>query len=161
MSDASKLKEKQKWAIEKPKLDNARRLRGIYFVDPKREEFKDILKNARRKFAIPMPAAMPCKTPRNCRGETCNNIGTHKTKYACIVKADESIRNRMEGALRRCHEDHIAGKGMNSLSHYNSVHNFIPMPQAMKMPDAKAALEKMRKIGENTGMAADESQKQK
>ena len=64
MSDASKLKEKQKWAIEKPKLDNARRLRGIYFVDPKREEFKDILKNARRKFAIPMPAAMPCKTPR-------------------------------------------------------------------------------------------------
>ena len=28
-SDASKRKEKQKWAIEKPKLDNARRLRGI------------------------------------------------------------------------------------------------------------------------------------
>ena len=34
MSDASKRKEKQKWAIEKPKLDNARKLRGIYFIDP-------------------------------------------------------------------------------------------------------------------------------
>ena len=32
MSDASKRKEKQKWAIEKPKLDNARRLRGILFI---------------------------------------------------------------------------------------------------------------------------------
>ena len=47
MSDASKRKEKQKWAIEKPKLDNARRLRGIYFIDPKDMDFKDIMKNAR------------------------------------------------------------------------------------------------------------------
>ena len=37
-------KAKQKWAIEKPKLENARRLRGIYFIDPKDEEFKDIMK---------------------------------------------------------------------------------------------------------------------
>ena len=44
MSDASKRKEKQKWAIEKPKLDNARRLSGIYFIDPEDEEFNDIMK---------------------------------------------------------------------------------------------------------------------
>ena len=43
VSDASKRKEKQKWAIEKPKVDNAKRLRGIYFIDPD-EEFKDIMK---------------------------------------------------------------------------------------------------------------------
>ena len=49
MSDASKRKEKQKWATEKPKVDNARRLSGIYFIDPKDKEFKDIMKNARRK----------------------------------------------------------------------------------------------------------------
>ena len=46
MSDASKRKEKPKWTIEKPKLDNARRLRGIYFIDPEDEEFKEIMKNA-------------------------------------------------------------------------------------------------------------------
>ena len=40
MSEASKRKEKQQWAIEKPKLDNARRLRGIYFIDLEDEEFK-------------------------------------------------------------------------------------------------------------------------
>ena len=32
MSDASKRKEKQKWAIEKPKLENARKLRGISLI---------------------------------------------------------------------------------------------------------------------------------
>ena len=48
----------------------------------------------------------------------------------------------MEGAPHRYHEDHIAGKGVNSLSHCNPVHRFIPMPQALNIPDAKAAMEK-------------------
>ena len=39
-------------------------------------------------------------------------------------------------------EDHIAGKGENSLQHYILVHKFIPMPQAMKIPAAKAAVDK-------------------
>ena len=48
------------------------------------------------------------------------------------------------------HEDHIAGKGDDSLQHYNLVHKFIPMPQAMKISAAKAAvdqeLEKLENI---------------
>ena len=52
----------------------------------------------------------------------------------------------MEGAPHRYHEDHIAGKGTNSSSHYNFVHKFSPMPQAMKIPDAKAAVEKNGKL---------------
>ena len=44
--------------------------------------------------------------------------------------------------LPHYHEDHIAGKGDNSLQHYNLVHKFIPMPQAMKIPAAKAAVDK-------------------
>ena len=143
MSDASKRRKKQQLAIEKPKLDNARRLRGIYLIDPKNEEFKDIMKNARRKLEIPMPAAMPCKTPMCQRSmETCRSVGKRKPKYACIVEADESMSIRMERAPHRYPEDHIAGKGDNSLQHYNLVRIFIPMPQAMKIPDAKAAMEK-------------------
>ena len=52
---------RNKSVLEKPKLDNARKLRDIYFMDPDDEEFKDIMNNARRKFDIPMPATMPCK----------------------------------------------------------------------------------------------------
>ena len=44
ISDASKRKEKQKWAVQKPKLDNARKLLGIYFIDPADDEVKEILK---------------------------------------------------------------------------------------------------------------------
>ena len=39
-------------------------------------------------------------------------------------------------------EDHIPRKGDNSLQHYNLVHKFIPMPQAMKIPAAKAVVDK-------------------
>ena len=52
---------------------------------------------------------------------------------------------RMEGAPHRYHEDHISAKGINSLSRYNLVHKLIPMPQAMKIPDAKVAVEKYGK----------------
>ena len=123
---------KQKWIIEKPMLDNARQLRGIFFIEPDDEEIKHTMKNARRKLEIPMSAAMPCKTPVICRGETCRSIGKHKTKYVCIVDADESMRIRLEGVPQRYHEDHISAKGINSLSHYNLVHNFVPMLQALK-----------------------------
>ena len=36
----------------------------------------------------------------------------------------------------------FAGKGENSLQHFDLVHKFIPMPQAMKIPAAKAAVDK-------------------
>ena len=58
-----------------------------------------------------------------------------KTKLACILEADESTRMRMGNSIPH----HIAGRGGNSLQHYNLVHKFIPMPQAMKLPAAKAA----------------------
>ena len=65
-----------------------------------------------------------------------------KTKFACILEASESTRLRMEESLPNYHEDHIAGKSDNSLQHYNLVHKFIPMAEAMKIPAAKAAVEK-------------------
>ena len=65
-----------------------------------------------------------------------------KTRLACILEAGESTRLRMGESLPNHHEDHIAGKGNNSLQHHNLVHKFIPMPQALKTPDAKAAVEK-------------------
>ena len=46
----AELKEKHKWSHEKPKLDNARKLRGIYFIDTEDKEFKETIKNARKKF---------------------------------------------------------------------------------------------------------------
>ena len=117
-------------------------MRGICFIDPADAEFKETIQNARRKLEVPMPAAMPCKIRERMYKETCRNSDAPKTQYACIVEADESTRKRLEGTLHEDHEDHIAGKGINSLNHYNLVHKFILMPKAMKIPDAKAAFDK-------------------
>ena len=161
MSDASKRREKQKCAIEKPKLDNARRLRGIFFIELDDEKFKRPMNSTRRKLEIPMPTAMPCRIQLHQHRKTCGTVGQRKTKHSCIAEADESSRIRMEGSQSKNHEDHISEKGVNSLNHYNLVHKFIPMLEAMKILEAKAAVENMRKIGEKTSMAADEKSKTK
>ena len=44
--------------------------------------------------------------------------------------------------MTKKHEDHIAGKGYISMTHYNLVHKVIPMPQAMRILDAKVAVDK-------------------
>ena len=143
MGTNAKLKEKQKWSDEKPKFDNARRLRGIYFIDPEDKELKETIKNVRKKLEMPMVPAMPCKTSKTWKhGVTRGKTNEIKSKLACILEASESTRLRMEDSLPNHHEDHIAGNWDNSLQHYNLVHKFGPMPQAMKIPAAKAAVDK-------------------
>ena len=46
---SSQKKEKRQWATEAPKLDNARRLRGINFIDPEDEEYPETIRNAMEK----------------------------------------------------------------------------------------------------------------
>ena len=90
-----------------------------------------------------MSPVMPCKTSKKSKhGETRGKTNDFKSKFACILEASESTRLRMEESRPNCHEDHIAGKGDNSLQHCNLVHKFIPMPQAIKKPAAKAAVDK-------------------
>ena len=139
MGKHAKLKEKQKWSTEKLHLENARRLRGIYFIDPEDTEFKETIKNARRKLETSVAPAVPCKILKNCGSGASDK---NKTKLACILEANESTSMRMGNSIPHHHEDHIAGKGDNSLQHYNLVHKFIPLPQAMKIPAAKAAVDK-------------------
>ena len=92
-------------------------------------------RNWKHQFA----PAMPCKIMKNCGSGGSNKI---QTKLACILEASETTRMRMGNSIPHNHEDHIAGKGENSLQHYHVVHKFIPMPQAMKIPAAKAAVDK-------------------
>ena len=134
----AKLKERQKWSHEKPQLDNARKLRGIYFIDPGDKEFKETIKNARKKLETPMAPAMPCKASKNSQHKaTRGKSNKAKSKLACILEAIESTRLRMGESLPNHHEDHIAGKGDNSSQHYNLVHKFILVPQAKKFPQQR------------------------
>ena len=76
----AKLKEKQKWSNEKLHLENARKLRGIYFIDPEDKEFKETIKNARKKLESSVAPAMPCKIMKNC-----GSGGSDKNKHKLRV----------------------------------------------------------------------------
>ena len=82
-----------------------------------------------------MAPAMPCKIMKNCgSGDKSDKI---KSKLACIFEASESTRLRMGESLPNHHEDHIAGKGDNSLQHYNLVHKFISTSKPRKFPQQR------------------------
>ena len=103
-------------------------------------QWNENCKNARKKLETSVAPAMPCKIMKNCWRGASNKIKTKK--LACVLEADESTRMRMGNSIPHYHQDHISGRGENSLQHYNLVHKFIPMPQAMKIPAAEAAVDK-------------------
>ena len=139
----SKEESKTKVGYQETKPRQCRTIeRNIFFIEPNDEEFKLTIKAARRKLEVPMPATMACKIPTKSSGETHSNIGKRRTRFACVVDADERTRPRVEGAVRKSHQDHITAKGMTSMTHYSLVHKVIPMPQAMKIPNGMAAVVK-------------------
>ena len=81
MGKHAKLKEKQKWSHEKPHLDNARKLRTIYFIDPGDKEFKETIKNARKKLETSVAPALPCKIMK----KNCESGGSNKIKDKTCV----------------------------------------------------------------------------
>ena len=79
--------------------------------------------NARKKLETSMNPVMFCKTNKKSKyGETRDKTNEFKSKLACILEASESVRQRMEESVPNYHEDRIAGKGDNSLQHFNWVH---------------------------------------
>ena len=84
MGKHAKLKEKHKWSNEKLHLENARKLRGIYFIDPEDKEFKESIENARKKLETPVTPAMQCKIRKD--NENCGNgEKSEKSKQNLLV----------------------------------------------------------------------------
>ena len=107
------------------------------------QRMKNSRKNARNKTGSSDASCNALQDQgRKVQGNMSHSLILPGQKHACIVEADESTRKRLEGTLLKDHEDHTAGKGVNSLNHYNLVHKFMPLLKAMKTPDAKAVVEK-------------------
>ena len=82
MGKHAKLKEKQKWSNEKLHLENARKLRGIYIIDPEDKEFKETIKNARKKLETSLAPAMPCKIMKNFGSDGSDKIKNKPFVYS-------------------------------------------------------------------------------
>ena len=132
-------------------------MRGIHFIDPEDKEFKETIKNARKKLETSVAPAMPCKIMKNCGSGASNKI---KTKLACILEADESTRMRMGNSIPHYHQDHIAGKGEKSLQHYNfsQIHSYASSYE--NSCSKSSGGQGTGKFGENFGVEPNSSQKQ-
>ena len=62
--------------MKKLHLENARILRGIYFIDPEDHEFKETIKNNRKKLETSVAPAMP----RVIMKKICRSGGFYKMK---------------------------------------------------------------------------------
>ena len=69
---------------------------------------------------------------RKLKRRVVNPTRFQRTKHACIVEAHESTRQRLESSLPKDHEDHIAGKRYNSMTHYNLVTRTMGSPRHAK-----------------------------
>ena len=130
MGKNAQLKEKQEWSHEKLHLDNSRKLRGIYVIDPEDEEFKETIKNARKKLETSVAPAMPCKIMKINKNYGSGASNKIKTRLACILEADESTSLRMGESLPNHHEDHVAGRGT---IHYSIIIWFTNLFLCLKL----------------------------
>ena len=113
---AAQRSEKQDWAIEKPKIEHARKLRGVYSIDPSDEEYKDVLKNARRKLETSKAAAKE-RFFKHAYGKPSfqkqkkAKASEAKTRFSCITEVHESTRQRIESVTKRIMKNTSREKG--------------------------------------------------
>ena len=117
MGNAAQKKARQEWANEKPKLDNARRLRVFISSIRKVVNMKKPSKTQGESWKFQWRLQCLAKNEQKKRSafqeteaksDESNNIP--KTKHACFAEAHESTRQRLESSLPKHHENHIAGK---------------------------------------------------
>ena len=163
MSDAAKRKEKQKWAIQKPKLDNARRLRGIYFIDPDDEEFKCMMKNARRKLEIPMPAAMRLVDFNVVRpGKPVVQL-ENTTQYTLVLLKPTNLWGyAWKDLITRIMQITLQEKAwIHWVTTILCTNLFLCVKQWKYQMQRQQWRKNVKKLEKKNGMTADESQKQK
>ena len=107
MGKYAKLKEKQKWSEEKLHLENDRKLRGIYFVDPRTRNLKKPsrtrVRSWKHQWLLPCPVKL-----REIVGMV--HPTKSRQKLACILEDDESKRLRMGESSPNHHEDILQEK---------------------------------------------------
>ena len=130
MSKKSQQKEKQHWAEEEPKLDNARKPRGFYYVDPDDKEFNETLKSAPKKVWMCI-CTLQCRVNRErpqgntslkapedpqektrdelWQGEIVSNHQHKKKRQNGLrIPSHELTRKRIPETQNKDHEDHTA-----------------------------------------------------
>ena len=138
----AKLREKQKWSVEKPKLHDARRLRGVYFIDLEDQEFQETIMNARKNWKHQWLPPCFARQPRRV------SMGR---PVATLMISSLNLRVSWKPVnLQECEWKNLYQNIMRTILQvkgtirYNITiwYTIFRMPQAMKIPAANAAVDK-------------------
>ena len=132
LSPKQKEQARVEWIKEKPRLEEAQAARGFKFVPEEDEEFIKIVNDARLRLAPHEAPAMPC-LPLGCNAGYIDLAGGDPCFDARGGKRDKSNR--------RQHTDHTAPKGYASVEQFALVHTPIQIGKAMRIPDARKAVD--------------------
>ena len=118
MSKCAHKKAKQRWDIEKPKLQAARQnWETSTIILP--TKLKNL--NASKKLNIPVEPAVPC-VPRIRISTDAESCSAKSSRLSVVkrdrqIKAFESQRRILHKGRNHSHEDHVAGRGFRSRPH--------------------------------------------
>ena len=127
---------RNKWAIEKPKLDNDRIIRVIYFIDPEDGKFKDIMNNV---------CQQQCLVKLHCTevaGKPAALLEDTRQNTLVLLKLTNLWEFYWQELLADIMKITLQEKVRIPWVTTTQCANLCPSPQTMKIPDAKAAVEK-------------------
>ena len=162
MSDASKRKEKQKWSIEKPKLDNARKSRGFFC------SLILMMRNSRISWKMRVESWKFRCLPQCLANFNVTSTGNlsrwkevqDKRHLHCrgrwIYKEAHGRISSQESWWPFCRKRNEFSESLQSCV---LIYSYASRYQNTRCQSSSGEI--MRKTRENTGMAADESQEQK
>ena len=159
-------REKQDWEKENQKLDNARKLRGLYSIDPDDREYSEILKKHKKKNKKD-PWHQPCHakdgSSQNHESDAeqwqskgfQNNVGC-TVEFSSIHKAASGMFSTHKTWRSHCR------KWIFSLTHYHLVRKFIPDATSDEDSGCKSCSGKeMEEDPNDSSLAVGQSQVQK
>ena len=155
IGNAAENREKQEWVKEMPKLDNARRVQRNSQKCKEKTGKTHGTSNALQEDGFIL-------APRRWLQRRKLHTKRFLPKmYGCKVDSHESTRQLMESSLLTKHKDHIAGKGFTLMTHYNIGAQIYSCASSNEDSGCKSCSGRNGKKfeTENTGMAADKSQK--
>ena len=127
-------------------------------MDPEDEEFKETIQ---KSWNCLWKQLCLVRSRTASTGRLVADPTTEKSKHACIAEARESMRSRLERTLPKDREDRVAGKGSNSLSHYNLVHKVHSFSPINERSGCKCRGQRLGKAKQIASMANDQGKEER
>ena len=137
-------------------LKNARKLSGIYFIDPADTEFKETIKNARKKLETSVAPTMPCKIMKNVGVVDPTKLKQNLRVFWKLMNLQECVWEiRYRIIMKTFLQEKV--KFITALQLGSQIYSYTSSYE--NSGRERSSGQEMGKIGENFVVEPDESQK--